>query len=90
MVPLGLFIPQVGCLHHLEVLMAQHNQFSWVVPPAIGRCEKLTTLDLSNNDFRGDLPLHAFGTLSSLTSLSVSNNVCICGEVCAATLYFRI
>ena len=61
--------------------MVQHNKLSWVIPAALGKCENLTILDVSHNNFRGELPLQTFGTLRALTTINFSNNTRICGEV---------
>jgi Leucine-rich repeat (LRR) protein len=70
--------------------MLQHNELSWVVPASLGMCAQLTSLDLSHNHFRGELPSQTFGTLGNLTNLNVSSNLRICGEVSRYPLLMRL
>jgi len=77
----GPLSPEVSCLRHLEVLLVQRNQLNWVVPASLGKCRELRKLDLSNNQFRGELPPAAFGNLVHLEALSLANNPRLCGEI---------
>ena len=52
----GPLSPEVSCLRYLEVLMLHENNLSWVIPLTLGACTNLVKLDVSKNNFRGDLP----------------------------------
>lgn len=77
----GALNPEVGALKHLDTLMVQQNNLSWMLPVTLGKCAKLVTLDLSKNAFRGELPAEAFKTLSKLKTLNISNNVNLHGKI---------
>lgn len=57
----------------------QSNLLSWVIPPTLSSCVQLIKLDLSKNNFRGELPPQAFATLQNLDSFNVSNNARLSG-----------
>ncbi|XVE86902.1 hypothetical protein DITRI_Ditri18aG0073000 [Diplodiscus trichospermus] len=48
------------------------SKFKGPIPPSIPKLTHLKTLNLSNNDFRGDIP--TFPPSSNLTSVDISNN----------------
>jgi Leucine-rich repeat (LRR) protein len=48
--------------------LLQNNAISGPIPVAIGKLEKLQTLDLSNNTFSGDMPT-SLGDLKNLNYL---------------------
>lgn len=77
----GPLSPEVSCLRYLEVLMLHENNLSWVIPLTLGACTNLVKLDVSKNNFRGDLPAKVFGTLTKLESCNLSNNLKITGKV---------
>jgi len=52
--------------------LLQNNAISGPIPAAIGKLEKLLTLDLSNNTFSGEMPT-SLGNLKNLNYLWVSN-----------------
>lgn len=52
--------------------LLQNNAISGPIPAAIGKLEKLHTLDLSNNTFSGEMPT-SLGNLKNLNYLCVSN-----------------
>nr|XP_023896501.1 LRR receptor-like serine/threonine-protein kinase FLS2 [Quercus suber] len=65
---IGKWIPK------LEYLNLSHNQFEGNLPPSIGDMSNLWVLDLSFNNFSGEVPMELVANYTSLQVLSLSNN----------------
>ena len=53
---------------HVSARLLQNNAITGTIPAAVGRLEKLQTLDLSNNELTGEIP-SSLGDLKNLNYL---------------------
>ena len=70
----------IGNLRNLEVCLLHKNRFERALPSGLRRCAKLVDLDLSRNNFKGDVNGAIFGGLRSLKTLSLAHNPKITGR----------
>ncbi|XP_019266612.1 PREDICTED: phytosulfokine receptor 1-like isoform X1 [Nicotiana attenuata] len=61
-------------LPNLQYLNMSRNSFHGSIPPSIGNMSKLYSLDLSSNNFTGELPEHFVMGCKELTTLKLSHN----------------
>ncbi|KAI3519833.1 hypothetical protein L1887_09049 [Cichorium endivia] len=58
----------------LQRLEFSHNHFSGFLPPSISNCSELQTFDVSDNDFKGEIPID-FGKLRYLRWLTLGRTI---------------
>ncbi|KAI3721117.1 hypothetical protein L2E82_32121 [Cichorium intybus] len=59
---------------HLQRLEFSHNHFSGFLRPSMSNCSELQTFDVSDNDFKGEIPID-FGKLKYLRWLTLGRSI---------------